>query len=138
VKHEGGGASRRPARLVFLSSDLLRPLYGTGGSFFFIPILLLASTLLWSLLSSFLPLLCVSGPGGFSHRLAKRDGACMCVVLVRECVYELGLATWACLSYFVCPSTYRWEEWHFDYICLKGMTNSGALHRIEMPDDMWS
>ena len=60
----------------------------------------------------------------------------MRVVLVRECVYEVGLAPWACLSSFVCPSIYRWEEQHFDLICfcfallaclclfLKGMANS--------------
>ena len=106
------------SRLVSSCYDLLRPLDGTGRSFFFTRILLLASTLLWSLLSSFRLLLCEAGPGGVvPHTGCGQEGWRLHVVLVRECVYEVGLAPWACLSSLVCPSTYRWDEQHFDYIC---------------------
>jgi len=68
MRGKGGKVRAVDSRHVSSCYDLLRPLDGTGDSFFFIPILLLASILLWSLLSSFRLLLCESGPGGVVPR----------------------------------------------------------------------
>ena len=52
---------------------------------------------------AFLVPLCVSERGGVVPTGGGQEGWRLraCVVLVREWMNEVGLATWACLSYFV-------------------------------------